>query len=252
MSLGSALAVEHLTKSFGGLTAVSGVDLAIEPGERRALIGPNGAGKTTLFNLISGTLPPSSGRLVLFGEDVTALAPHARAARGLARTFQITTLFKNLTVLDNVLLAVQALDPVKRVFYRRRVAYARLLDRARLLLEEWRLAAQAGVPVRELSYGEQRQLEIIMAVAGQPRLLLLDEPTAGLSPAETTAVAGIIKTLPRSLAMLVIEHDMDVAFELADRITVLYQGRVLTEGDGAAIRRNPQVNEIYLGSAAAR
>jgi branched-chain amino acid transport system ATP-binding protein len=247
-----ALTVERLTKSFGGLTAVDAVDLAIDPGERRALIGPNGAGKTTFFNLVSGTLPPSSGRILLFGEDVSGLPPHARAALGLARTFQITTLFRNLTVLDNVLLAVQALDPVKRVFYRRRHAYGRLLDRAHALLGEWRLAEQADIPVRELSYGEQRQLEIIMAVAGQPRLLLLDEPTAGLSPAETTTVAGIIKRLSRELAMLVIEHDMDVAFELADRITVLYQGRVLTEGDGAAIRRNPQVNEIYLGSAAPR
>jgi branched-chain amino acid transport system ATP-binding protein len=247
-----ALTVERLGKSFGGLTAVDAVDLSIDPGERRALIGPNGAGKTTLFNLISGTLPPSSGRILLFGEDVSGLPAHARAALGLARTFQITTLFRNLTVLDNVLLAVQALDPVKRVFYRRRRGYGRLLDRAHALLAEWRLAPQAEIPVRELSYGEQRQLEIIMAVAGNPRLLLLDEPTAGLSPAETATVAGIIKRLSRELAMLVIEHDMDVAFELADRITVLYQGRVLTEGDGAAIRRNPQVNEIYLGSAAAR
>jgi branched-chain amino acid transport system ATP-binding protein len=250
--MSKALIVERLVKSFGGLTAVNGVDLAIEPGERRALIGPNGAGKTTLFNLISGTLPPSSGRLLLFGEDVTGLPPHARARLGLARTFQITTLFRNLTVLDNVLLAVQALDPVKRVFYRRHRAYTRLLGRARTLLEHWRLAAQADVPVHELSYGEQRQLEIIMAVANEPRLLLLDEPTAGLSPAETTVVTGIIKALGRDLAMLVIEHDMDVAFELADRITVLHQGAVLTEGDGASIRRNPQVNEIYLGSAGAR
>ncbi len=250
--MSSALTVERLTKSFGGLTAVNGVDLTIEAGERRALIGPNGAGKTTLFNLISGTLPPSSGRLLLFGADVTGLPPYARAHRGLARTFQITTLFRNLTVRDNVLLAVQALDPVKRVFYRRRRAYTRLLDRAQALLEQWRLAAQADVVVRELSYGEQRQLEIIMAMAGEPRLLLLDEPTAGLSPAETTVVVGIIQTLGRDLAMLVIEHDMDVAFELADRITVLHQGQVLTEGDGSAIRRNPQVNEIYLGSASAR
>jgi branched-chain amino acid transport system ATP-binding protein len=248
----TALAVERLTKNFGGLAALNRVDLTIAPGERRALIGPNGAGKTTLFNLISGTLTVSSGRLLLFGEDITRQAPHARARLGLARTFQITTLFPRLTVLDNVLLAVQALDPVKHVFYRRRRAYPRLLERAHALLAQWRLDTQADVPVRELSYGEQRQLEIIMAVASGPRLLLLDEPTAGLSPAETAVVAGIIKTLPRDMAMLVIEHDMDVAFELADRITVLYQGRVLTEGDGAAIRKNPQVNEIYLGSAATR
>jgi branched-chain amino acid transport system ATP-binding protein len=247
-----ALRIERLTKTFGGLTAVSGVDLSIEPGERRALIGPNGAGKTTLFNLVSGTLTPTSGRLVLFGHDVTRERPHARARRGLARTFQITTLFPRLTVLDNVLLAVQALDSVTRVFYRRRAAFPRLRERAEALLVEWNLAEQADVPVVELSYGEQRQLEIIMAVAGRPRLLLLDEPTAGLSPAETTEVAAIIKKLPGDMAMLVIEHDMDVAFELSHRVTVLSQGRVLAEGDGATIRRNPQVNEIYLGSAASR
>jgi len=244
----AALRVERLVKIFGGLTAVSAVDLAIEPGERRALIGPNGAGKTTLFNLVSGTLSATSGRLLLFGHDVTRERAHARARRGLARTFQITTLFARLTVLDNVLLAVQALDPVSRVFYRRRGAYPRLLQRAEALLAQWKLASQADVPVAELSYGEQRQLEIIMAVASGPRLLLLDEPTAGLSPAETADVVAIITALPRDMAMLVI----DVAFDLSDRVTVLYQGRVLTEGDGAAIRRNPEVNEIYLGSGAPR
>jgi branched-chain amino acid transport system ATP-binding protein len=248
----AALRAERLVKIFGGLTAVDAVDLSIEPGERRALIGPNGAGKTTLFNLVSGTLTPTSGRLLLFGDDVTRERPHARARRGLARTFQITTLFPRLTVLDNVLLAVQALDPVTRVFYRRRRAYPRLLQRAEALLAHWNLAPQADVPVVELSYGEQRQLEIIMAVASGPRVLLLDEPTAGLSPAETSDVAAIIKALPRDMTMLVIEHDMDVAFELSDRVTVLAQGRVLAEGDGPAIRRNPQVNEIYLGSAAPR
>jgi branched-chain amino acid transport system ATP-binding protein len=247
-----ALRVERLVKTFGGLTAVSDVDLSIEPGERHALIGPNGAGKTTLFNLVSGTLAPTSGRLLLFSHDVTRERPHARARRGLARTFQITTLFPRLTVLDNVLLAIQALDPASRVFYRRRTAFPRLLQRAEALLAQWKLADQAHVPVVELSYGAQRQLEIIMAVASGPRLLLLDEPTAGLSPAETAEVAAIIKALPGDMAMLVIEHDMDVAFELSHRVTVLAQGRVLAEGDGAAIRRNPQVNEIYLGSAAPR
>jgi branched-chain amino acid transport system ATP-binding protein len=247
-----ALRVERVVKSFGGLTAVNDVYLSIEPGERRALIGPNGAGKTTLFNLVSGTLTPTSGRLLLFGHDVTRERPHVRARRGLARTFQITTLFPQLTVLDNVLLAVQALDSSRRVFYRRRAAFAHLHQRADALLAQWKLAAQADVPVAELSYGEQRQLEIIMAVAGEPRLLLLDEPTAGLSPAETTDVAAIIKALPTDMAMLVIEHDMDVAFELSHRVTVLSQGRVLAEGDGPTIRSNPQVNEIYLGSAASR
>ena len=242
------LVVEQLTKRFGGLQALNGVDISIEPGARRAIIGPNGAGKTTFFNLITGTLPATSGRILIFGQDVTDLPPHQRAQLGLARTFQITTLFPNLTVLDNVLLAVQALDSVKFVLHRPRTAYPHLGTRAQKLLEEWGLAEQAGTPVRTLSYGEQRQLELILALAGAPKLLLLDEPTAGLSPAETATVTTMIKALSRDMAILVIEHDMDVAFELGDRITVLHQGRVLAEGSGEEIRKNPEVAEIYLGA----
>jgi branched-chain amino acid transport system ATP-binding protein len=242
------LVVEQLAKRFGGLQALNGVTLSIEPGERRAIIGPNGAGKTTFFNLITGTLPPSSGRILLFDQDVTHMPTYHRARLGLARTFQITTLFPKLSVLDNVLLAVQALDPARFVLHRSRDAYPRLLARGQALLEQWGLTEQAGTLVRALSYGEQRQVELILAMAGSPKLLLLDEPTAGLSPAETATVSSIIKTLSRDMAILVIEHDMDVAFELADRITVLHQGRVLAEGVGEEIRRNPEVAEIYLGA----
>jgi branched-chain amino acid transport system ATP-binding protein len=242
------LVVEQLTKRFGGLLALSGVGLSIESGERRAIIGPNGAGKTTFFNLITGTLPPSSGRILLFGQDVTHMPTHHRARLGLARTFQITTLFPNLSVLDNVLLAVQSLDPARFVLHRSRTAYPHLLSRGRALLEQWGLAEQASTRVRALSYGEQRQVELILALAGAPKLLLLDEPTAGLSPAETATVSSMIKALSREMAILIIEHDMDVAFELADRITVLHQGRVLAEGSGEEIRKNPEVAEIYLGT----
>jgi branched-chain amino acid transport system ATP-binding protein len=242
------LVVEQLTKRFGGLQALNGVALSIEPGERRAIIGPNGAGKTTFFNLITGTLPATSGRILLFDQDVTHMPTHHRARLGLARTFQITTLFPNLSVLDNVLLAVQALDPASFALHRPRTAYSHLFTRGQALLEQWGLAEQARTQVRTLSYGEQRQVELILALAGAPKLLLLDEPTAGLSPAETGTVTGMIKALSREMAILVIEHDMDVAFELADRITVLHQGRVLAEGSGEEIRKNPEVAEIYLGT----
>lgn len=242
------LVVEKLTKRFGGLQALNGVDLSIEPGERRAVIGPNGAGKTTFFNLVTGTLPATSGRILIFGQDVTNMPTHHRARLGLARTFQITTLFPNLSVLDNVLLAVQALDPASFVLHRARSAYPRLGQRANELLEQSGLAEQARTPVRTLSYGEQRQVELMLAMAGSPKILLLDEPTAGLSPAETATVSTMIKALSRDMAILVIEHDMDVAFDLVDRITVLHQGRVLAEGSGEEIRKNPEVAEIYLGA----
>lgn len=241
------LVVEGLTKRFGGLLALSGVNLSVEPGERRAIIGPNGAGKTTFFNLITGTLPCSSGRIFLFGRDVTDMPTYHRVRLGLARTFQITTLFPNLSVLDNVLLAVQALDPAQFVLHRSRSAYSRLFTRAHALLEQWGLAEQASMLVRTLSYGQQRQVELLLALAGLPKLLLLDEPTAGLSPAETNTVSSMIKALSRDMAILVIEHDMDVAFELADRITVLHQGRVLAEGISEDIRKNSEVARIYLG-----
>jgi branched-chain amino acid transport system ATP-binding protein len=243
----NALVVRGLTQSFGALQAVAGVDLGISPGERRALIGPNGAGKTTVFNLVSGTLAPTSGRIELFGESIGHLPPHRRARRGLARTFQITTLFANLTVLDNVLLAVQALDHVAFAMHRPQRSYRHLVARAEELLARWGLADRASQPVRTLSYGEQRQVELILALAGTPRLLLLDEPMAGLSPAERAIVAGIIRGLGREISMLLIEHDMDVALDLADRVTVLHQGRILAEGAPDAIRRNPEVLQIYLG-----
>ncbi len=243
----TALTVENVSKNFGGVAALANVSLDIEEGERRVLLGPNGAGKTTLFHTISGTILPSDGRIVLFGLDITRLRPDRRARLGLARTFQITNLFPRLTVLDSILLALdggarglQLLRPLSSYRSLYREAYDRL--------EQWGLAENAGRVVRTLSYGEQRQLEIALALAGTPRLLLLDEPTAGLSPAETRRVVTMVQQLPRDMTIVMIEHDMDVAFELADRIAVLHQGQLIAEGNEAAIRANSQVTDIYLGA----
>jgi branched-chain amino acid transport system ATP-binding protein len=244
----TALAVDHLAKNFGGVTALAGVSLEIGVGERRVLLGPNGAGKTTLFHAISGNVMPSSGRIRLFGQDITRLKPDRRARLGLARTFQITNLFPRLTALDSVLLAIGGAHGHKLQLFRPLWSYRGLYDRAHGLLDHWGLAGTARRIVRNLSYGEQRLLELVLALAGEPRLLLLDEPTAGLSPAETARVVAMVQLLPRDMTILIIEHDMDVAFELADRIAVMHQGRLIAEGDEAAIRANRQVTEIYLGA----
>jgi branched-chain amino acid transport system ATP-binding protein len=243
----SALVVQDLYKRFGGVEAVSGVSFSVEAGERRGLIGPNGAGKTTLFHSIAGTHLPSSGSVTLFGRDITRLPPHARARSGLARTFQITNLFPSLSVMENVLLAVAAASGLGPALIRPMSAYRALYERAGRLLADWGLADGAARRVRHLSYGEQRQLELALALAGSPKILLLDEPTAGLSAAESARVVSMVQALPRDMTILMIEHDMDVAFELADRISVLHQGRIVAEGDRRAIRANAQVAEIYLG-----
>ncbi len=244
----TALDVEGLTKDFGGLRAVDHLTLLVYPGERRAIIGPNGAGKTTLFNILTGLLPPSSGRISFFGRDVTRLPTHRRAQLGLARTFQITTLFPHLTVLESALLAVQASDSVRFTLHRPATAYPHLFERAEVLLKEWGLFERRDVVTQHLSYGEQRQVELVLALAGSPKVLLLDEPTAGLSAAETASVSTMIRRLPRDITILLIEHDMDVAFDLVDRITVLFQGRTLAQGTKEEIRKNPEVMEIYLGT----
>jgi branched-chain amino acid transport system ATP-binding protein len=245
----AALSLTGLSKEFGGLRAVDGVDLTVGPGERRAIIGPNGAGKTTLFSLISGETPPSDGRIVLFGHDVTRYAPHRRAGLGLARTYQITNLFPRLTALENCLLAVQALNPAKFHIHRDLSRYPAFFQRARAVLDAVGLAEKEREAVRNLSHGEQRQLEIALALAGSPRLLLLDEPTAGLSPAESYAMTALLKKLDPAITVLVIEHDMDVAFALTDRITVLHYGKVVADGLAHEVKANPLVQEIYLGTS---
>ena len=244
-----ALSVSDLSKAFGGLRAVEGVELSVAPGERRALIGPNGAGKTTLFNLISGDLSPSGGHIALFGRDVTGLPPNRRAALGLARTYQITNLFPSLTVLENLLLAVQALERTKLSLLRPITSYPHLYARAHAILDSVGLPDKSEEVVRNLSHGEQRQMEIALALACRPRLLLLDEPTAGLSPAESRMMTGLLKQLDDGITLLVIEHDMDVAFELTDRVTVLHNGKVVADGSGDEVKADPLVREIYLGSA---
>ncbi len=242
------LQLRQLGKSFGGLTAVKDVSLEVFPGDRQAVIGPNGAGKTTLFNLITGVLPSTSGRILVFGEDVTGWPSHRRTALGMARTFQITSLFPKLTVLDNVLLAVGGLRRTKFVMWRTLASYAELQGKARRLLEAAGYWDRRDVEVRNLSHGEQRQIEIVLGLASEPKLLLLDEPCAGLSSGESREMAAFLKRLDPSLAILLIEHDMDVVFDVVERISVLHFGQVVEQGSAAAIRASPRVQEIYLGT----
>ncbi len=244
-----ALGVERLTLDFGGLRAVADVSLAVPVGERRVILGPNGAGKTTLFNLITGLLAPLGGTIRLFADDITALAPFRRARLGLGRTFQTSTLFPRLTVMESVLLAVQGADRARFSLLRPQGTYRHLARRAEDLLAEWDLADRRDATTRELSYGEQRQVELLLALAGRPRVLLLDEPTAGLSPAETATVVAMIQRFPRDVTVLLIEHDMDVALALAERVTVMHEGRVLAEGTRDEVHADPRVTEIYLGRA---
>jgi len=244
----TALSLSDVSKAFGGLRAVDGVSLQVRTGERRAIIGPNGAGKTTLFHLISGELPPTEGRIALFGRDITRLPPYRRAALGLARTYQITNLFPRLTVLENCFLAVQALTPAKLHLHRLLSRYPGLLERARSVLAAVGLGGKEQETVRNLSHGEQRQLEIALALAGSPKILLLDEPTAGLSPAESQMMTELLKKLDPAITILIIEHDMDVAFALTSRITVLHFGKVVADGQGDEVKANPLVQEIYLGT----
>lgn len=242
-----ALKVDHVDINFGGIQALHKLTLTLKVGERRAIIGPNGAGKTTLFNVISGMLKPTDGRVFLFDQDISNYPPHLRAALGLARTFQITKLFGNLSVLENIILGIQGLSRIKYVFYRRTFSFKELIAHAGSLLREWGLWEQRDSPVRNLSHGEQRQLEIVLALASQPKVLLLDEPTQGLSTAETTIVISMMERLDRSTTVLFIEHDMDAAFKMADTISVLHYGQILLEGKENEIRGNRKVAEVYLG-----
>jgi branched-chain amino acid transport system ATP-binding protein len=247
MSPPPCLLLENVSREFGGLKAVDGVNLTVRPGERQAVIGPNGAGKTTLFNLISGELAATGGRVVFFGDDITRLPPHRRAALGIARTFQITRLFPTLTVEENVLLACEALDSRKFIMHRPLSSCTDLVARASSLITDFGLAPFRDEPARNLAYGNQRKLEVALSMAGRPRLLLLDEPMAGLSPVEREAMQRLLASLDPAMAVLLIEHDIDVAFGFAEHITVLHQGSVLTAGGREDIAANPRVQESYLG-----
>ena len=243
------LKLSRLSKSFGGLNALRGVDLELLAGERKAIIGPNGAGKTTLFNVITGILPATSGQVLLFGKDVTGWPSQRRAALGIARTFQITSLFPKLTVLDNLLLALTGLQRTKFVAWRPLSTYRHLYDKADALLEAAEFSDRRSVEVRHLSHGEQRQLEIVLGLAGDPKILLLDEPAAGLSSGESRLMAEFLMRLDRRVAILLIEHDMDVVFGVAEHVAVLHFGEILEAGAAEAIRRSDRVRSIYLGTA---
>ena len=239
--------VRDLHRSFGGVTALDGVTLAVAEGERRAIIGPNGAGKTTLFNILTGELAPTGGTVRLAGEDVTGRRTFELARRGLARMYQRNELFDPLTARENVALALTA----KAGPYRFGGIPADEARAADELLERVGLAGAGATPARALSHGQRRQLELAVALATAPRVLLLDEPTAGMSPAETARIAELIAAMDRALTLLIVEHDMDVVFRLADRITVLHEGKVIADGTPAQVRGDTLVNEVYLGKVIA-
>jgi branched-chain amino acid transport system ATP-binding protein len=245
------LQVEHLAKRFGGIVATDDVVLNVVEGELHAVIGPNGAGKTTLIAQLSGQLTPDFGRVRFAGNDITTLPVYRRSALGLARSFQITSLFLDFSVLDNVALAVQAHAGHSFRFWRDARSETELREPARAALDRVGLGARADVAASALSHGEHRQLELAMALVGRPRLLLLDEPMAGLGPEESARMVAMLRALKSEVTILLVEHDMEAVFALADRITVLVYGRVIASGAPADIRANAQVREAYLGEAEA-
>ncbi|MGE3986538.1 ABC transporter ATP-binding protein [Pseudorhodoplanes sp.] len=243
----SAIQTESLSKSFGGLHAVVDVSLSIAPGERRVLIGPNGAGKTTLFHCISGTHRPTSGRVLLFDKDISNVAENRRTALGMGRTFQISNICTDLSVRENLQLAAFGNDRRKWVMTRPAGSFADIGDRVERSLQNIGLAPRADELVKFLSYGERRQLELALALNSDPKVLLLDEPCAGLSPSERQGFSRIISALPRDITLLMIEHDIDIALALADRVTVLHRGRVILDGTPGEVQKDEQVREVYFG-----
>ena len=243
----AALELRNLRKSFGGLPATNDVSLSVAEGERRLIIGPNGAGKTTLFNLITGDLKRDAGSILLFGREIARLKPHARAHCGLARTYQIITLFPDDTLEHNVVLSRLGRTRTRWNAFRPLARYAHLTQEARFFLERVGLARLAMRRPSELSYGEKRRAEIALALAQSPRVLLLDEPLAGLSREERTSVRALITEIPREVTIVMIEHDMDTALDLAEQITVLHYGRVIVEGSRAEVIADPRTREVYLG-----
>ena len=245
--MSALLETRGLFKTFGDLVVTSNVDFRLDAGARRALIGPNGAGKTTFINLISGRLTPTSGSVFLVGEDVSALGQAERVKRGLGRTFQINMLFRDLTVLENVVLAVSERRGRAGDMFRFAGSKKEIIVEAFELLERLRIADDALNKVREVAYGRQRLVEIAIALALKPKVLLLDEPAAGVPSAESKLILDVMAELPGEIAVLVIEHDMDLVMRFAQRITVLVQGAVLTEGAPAEVMADPRVREVYLG-----
>src|SRR5215469_3452618 len=245
MAEGPILATEDLTVRFGGLTALNRVNFAVRRDEIRAIIGPNGAGKSTFFNCLTGVLRPSSGRILFNGEDITGLPPNRISQRGIARSYQITNILPNATTLENVRIAAQSRRHSWSML-RHHGAYRDIIEKTEAVLEAVGLRAKADELAANLSHGEQRNLEIGIALATEPQLLCLDEPTAGMSAAETHDTMELVRRIAKDLTILIVEHDMQVVMELAQRITVLHYGDVLAEGTPAEIQRNPRVLEVYL------
>ena len=243
---GDALVLEHVTRQFGALRAIEDITFSVPAGERRAIIGANGAGKTTLFNVVTGDFPATHGKVQFFGEDVTWLPPHERIRRGLRRTYQSSLLFRELSVRDNLFLAVRGCTRGRFQLRRARRSSAST-EAAETLLRQVRLDNVANAPVASLSHGQQRQLEVGMALAGAPRLILFDEPAAGLSPGERRELVQLLKGLPRYLGFVLIEHDLDIALGVADHVTVMHNGRVLKHGSPQDMQEDAEVHAIYMG-----
>jgi len=243
-----ALHLESISKNFGGFHVLMDIHIDLKGGERLAVIGPNGAGKTTLINIISGVLKPTSGRIELFGEDVTRLSPFLRARTGLARTFQILSLFPNLTVLESLLLSVMPLGSNQFSFLRPIKTHGHLYDTSEGVMKEMGLWEKREMLVSNLSHGEQKLVEMAMSLSQTPKLMLLDEPMAGLSPAETTHISSTIRSLPQDVSLIIVEHNVDAALDLAERVVVLNQGMILAEGSPDEIRNDSRVREVYLGT----
>jgi len=246
------LETKSLTKSFGALTAVNGVTLSIAAGSLHSIIGPNGAGKTTLFNLLTGTFPPTSGKIVFDQKDITGTPAHRVAHLGLARSFQRTNVFPALSLLDNVWTAAFACSPSKGNFlWKKTEEYSGITARAQQALADVGLSEKAGHLAREISHGEQRQLELALALAAKPRVLLLDEPAAGLSPDETRKMVALVRALKARYTIVLIEHKIDIIMSVSDRISVMHFGSLIAEGTPGEIQRNPEVRRAYLGGIAA-
>jgi branched-chain amino acid transport system ATP-binding protein len=242
-----ALEIIDLKKAFGGLVVTQNVSLTIRPGERRLMIGPNGAGKTTLFNQISGDMRPNSGQIKLFGTDITPLAPYQRAHLGLSRTYQIITLFSGDTLEHNITLGLLGLRPSRWQMWRPLSSYGDLATEARRILDTVGLLHLADHPISEIAYGEKRRVELAIALAQKPRVLLLDEPLAGLSNTERAAVKALIASIPRDTTLIMIEHDMDTALDLAETVTLLNYGRIIVDGERDAVIADERTREVYLG-----